>query len=91
MKIEDKPLADSFLYKAARFAFLVFCLAAASAFAWAMWVLWVNAQHPFSWPWTLLLFGYLGWSVWSASHKIAKRRRDAEAAPGKICGPENSN
>ena len=91
IKLEDRPLADPFLPRAARFALIVFFLTALGAFAWAMWLLWVNVQHPVSWSWALLWFSYLGWSLWRASRKATKRRREAEAGLKNTIGPENMN
>ena len=84
VKIEDRPLADPYLPKAARFALVLFCLAMIGALAWAMVLLWVGVLHPLPWSWTLLWFGYLGWIVWSARRKEAKQRREAKTISEKI-------
>lgn len=91
MNVEDRPLADPFLPKSARFTLVVFLFTVVGAFAWAMWALGVNAQHPFSWPWTLLMFSDLGRTLWSASRKIARRRQADEAGHEKTGGEESSS
>ena len=91
VKIEDRPLADPHLPKAARVALVVFCLAMVGAFVWAMGIIGWGVLHPLPWYLILLWFGYLGWIVWSDRRKETKRLRKAKASSEKKLPSENSN
>jgi hypothetical protein len=74
MEREVSPFADPSLPKYARFTMAVLCLAAVGALSWALWLLWVNTQHPCSWFSTLPMGCYFGWVIWSKWCKASTTR-----------------